>query len=131
VVSAPALLTLLPGNWFDESGEGLNRNVEPPDLPVSVQVALAVLAGAILAASLLVLLSPAGRNTVSRDDVAVATPLALAGLYAAFTYRVATAAVSGANIGAGLLFMLGIVLVPPLLVLAGYNAWRSRQPRRP
>lgn len=129
VVSAPALLTLLPGDWFDESGEGLNRNVQPPDLPVSVHLLLAVVAGVVLATSLVVLLSPAGRRTVRRCDIAVAGPLVLAGLYTGFTYRVATAAVGGANIGAGLLFMLGVVVVPALLARAGYKAWRVRTAR--
>lgn len=126
VIAAPTLLTLLPGDWFDESGEGMTRNVEPPDLPLAIHVSVAVLAGALLVTSLLVLLSPAGRSITSRHDIPVAAPLLLVGLYVAFTYRVATAAVSGANIGAGLLFMLGVVAVPPLLVLAGYKAWRTQ-----
>lgn len=76
------------------------------------------------------LLSPEGRRTRRRADESVAWPLLVAGLYVACTYKVATAAVSGANIGAGLLFMLGVVAVPPLLGLAAYNAWCAGRHRR-
>lgn len=125
VLAAPALVVLLPGGWLDERGEGMTRNVEPPDLPDALHVALAIVAAAILVGSLFVLLSPAGRRACRRADVSVAWPLLLAALYVAVTYKVATAAVSGANIGAGLLFMLGVVTVPPLLALAGFNALRN------
>lgn len=127
VLAAPALVVLLPGGWLDERGEGMTRNVEPPDLPDALHVALTVIAAAVLVGSLFVLLSPAGRRVCRRPDVSVAWPLLVAGLYAAFTYKVATAAVSGANIGAGLLFMLGVVTVPPLLALAGFSALRTNR----
>ena len=129
VVASPALVVLAPGGWFDERGEGMTRNVAPPDLPAALHVALAVVAAFVLVVALVVLLSPEGRRTRAGADVSVAVPLLLAGLYVAFTYKVATAAVSGANIGAGLLFMLGVVAVPPLLALAGYNAWHARRGR--
>lgn len=125
VLAAPAFVVLLPGGWLDERGEGMTRNVEPPNLPDALHVALAVVAGVVLVGSLFVLLSPAGRRACRRADVSVAWPLLVAALYVAITYKVATAAVSGANIGAGLLFMLGLVTVPPLLALAGFNALRS------
>ncbi len=128
VFLAPLLLVLIPGNWFDENAEGgLNRNVEPPDLPIAIHVGIASVATAALLACLVVLLSPAGRHAVCRSDVKVAGPLLLAGLYAAFTYRVSTAAVTGANIGAGMLFLLGVVITPVLVGLAGYNAWNTRR----
>lgn len=133
VVSAPTLLASLPGDWFDEDVEGLNRNVERLDLPDPVHLAICVLAASALAASLVVLLSPSGRQVQERTDFKVAAPILVAGLYVVFTYRVLTAAVTGANIGAGLLFLLGVPLVPGLLVLAGVNAWRARhsEERRP
>lgn len=130
VVSVPALLLLVPGNWFDEDGVGLNHNVEPVDLPDSLHVGLGVLASATLVAALLIVASPAGRRTISRDDIAAAVPLLLAGLYVAFTYRVFTAAVSGANIGGGLLVLLGVVVVPALVGLGLYKAWRAHQSAR-
>lgn len=129
VVASPALVVLAPGGWLDERGEGMTRNVEPPDLPAALHVALSVVAALVLVVALVVLLSPKGRRTRAGADVSVAVPLLLAGLYVAFTYKVATAAVSGANIGAGMLFMLGVVAVPPLLALAGYNAWRASRDR--
>lgn len=125
VFAAPALVVLVPGGWLDERGEGMTRNVEPPDLPDALHVALAVVAAVVVVGSLFVLLSPAGRRACRRADVSVAWPLLVSTLYIAFTYKVATAAVSGANIGAGLLFMLGVVAVPPLLGLAGFNALRT------
>lgn len=126
VVSAPTLLASLPGDWFDEDVEGLNRNVEPLDLPDPVHAAICVLAAVALAVSVLMLLSPAGRQASRRADVRVAAPLLFAGLYAAFTYRVFTAAVTGANIGGGMLFLVGVPLVPGLVVIGAVNAWSAR-----
>lgn len=131
VVVAPALVVLLPGGWFDERGEGMTRNVQPPDLPNALHVGLAAAAAVVLMGSLFVLLSPEGRRARRRADVSVAWPLLVAGIYVAFTYKVATAAVSGANIGAGLLFVLGVVTVPSLLALAGFNAWRATRAKDP
>ena len=126
VVAAPTLVASLPGDWFDEDVEGLKRNIEPIDLPDPVHLAICVLAAAALAASLVVLLSPSGRQVPKRAEVKVAAPMLVVGLYVAFTYRVLSAEVTGANIGGGLLFLLGVPLVPGLLVLAGVNAWRAR-----
>lgn len=126
VVAAPALVVLLPGGWMDERGEGMVRNVEPPDLPDALHVAMALAAALVLAASLLVLLSPSGRRACHQADVSVAWPLLTAVLYVAGAYKVSTAAVSGANIGAGLLFMLGVVVVPTLLALAALRALRRK-----
>lgn len=126
VVTAPVLLASVPGGWFDEDVEGLNRNVQPLDLPDALHVAICVLAVAALAVACPVLLSPAGRQALGRTDVRVAAPLLFAGLYAAFTYRVLTAAVTGANIGGGLLLLVGVPLVPGLIVLAAVNAWSAR-----
>lgn len=131
VVAAPALVVLLPGGWLDERGEGMTRNVDPPELPDALHVALAVAAAMVLIGSLLVLVSPEGRRARHRQDVSVAWPMLVAGLYVAFAYKVATAAVSGANIGAGLLFMLGVVTVPPLLALAGWNALSATRSKDP
>ncbi|HAS09147.1 MAG TPA: hypothetical protein DCS55_01295 [Acidimicrobiaceae bacterium] len=125
VFAAPAFVVLLPGGWLDERGEGMTRNVEPPDLPNVLHVALLVVAAVALVGSLFVLLSRTGRRACRRADLSVAWPLLVAALYVGVTYKVATAAVSGANIGAGLLFMLGVVTVPPLLALAGFNAVRT------
>lgn len=66
------------------------------------------------------------RREIAGRHVRVTVALLLAGLYAAFTYRVATAAVGGANIGAGLLFMLGAILVPALVVYALIEARADR-----
>lgn len=46
VLAAPAFVVLLPGGWLDERGEGMTRNVQPPDLPDAVHVALATVAAA-------------------------------------------------------------------------------------
>lgn len=129
VVFSPLLLLTLPGNWFDENAEGsLDRNVVPPDVPAALQAGGGILAGVAVVASAVVLASPGGRETVRVEDVRVAVPLLVAGMYVAFGYRVATAAVTGANIGAGLLFMVGVVAVPTLLGFAAYAAWRARRP---
>ncbi len=127
-LAAPLVLLTLPGNWLDEDAPGaLDRNVEPPHVPAALQAGVGLLTGAALLAALAVLASPAGRSGTCVEDVRVAVPLLIAAVYMAFGYRVATAAVTGANIGAGLLFMMGVVVVPTLLAFAAHAALRARR----
>ena len=90
-------------------------------LPIGV-CSLAVILGA-----LVLIVSPAGACLRRRGDARVVAPLLAAGAYIAFTYRAATAAVGGANIGGPLLVMLGLILIPALLVASAIPAMRMRQ----
>lgn len=131
VVACPTLLVLaIPKGAFDEDGVGMSPNVQPLDLPDLLHGAVVTIAAMTLLGAAVTLLSPDGRRASAGTDVGAAAALTVAGLYVAFTYRVATAAVSGANIGAGLLFLLGAGLVPALVVVAVLlvRSGRDRQP---
>lgn len=84
-------------------------------------VAAFVLAGSAAA------LRSSGRTARRPADRSVFFPLVIAGLYAAFTYRAATFAVIGANIGASLLVLAGYAVVPCCVVYAAASAIRNRR----
>ena len=123
-VTPVAVWAALP---LGEDRLGLNRNVEPIAIAPEVKTVLALVVWAILLAALGALLAPAGRAATRRADVRVAVPLVVVGAYVAVTYNGMTQPVSGANIGAGMMFMLGCVLAPAMVAL---SAWRLSQLRR-
>ena len=51
IFAAPAFVVLLASGWLDERGEGMTPNVEPPDLPDALHVALVVVAAVVLVGS--------------------------------------------------------------------------------
>lgn len=75
-------------------------------------------ASLMLLCSLLVVLSPVGRQSLQWRDVQTVLPLTFLGVFLGAAYRVTTAAVVGANIGGGLAFLFGIAFVPSMLILA-------------
>jgi hypothetical protein len=62
---------------------------------------------------------------------AVFGPLSLAGAVCGFGWRVMTAAVSGANIGGGLVLMFGVPVAFGLVWMASWAALRLISPRQP
>lgn len=124
VVVPVAVWAALP---LGEDRPELNRNVEPINLPAEAKAAIALAAGALLLTAGGALTLPAGRTATRREDVKVAVPLVVAGLYAAVTYNGMTQPVSGANIGAGIMFMLGCLLIPALLLLSAWRVWQVRR----
>jgi hypothetical protein len=107
----------------------LDRNVEPVDLPPEAKTAMALVAWVVVLAAAGALLSPAGRAVTRRQEVRVAIPLVISGAYMAVTYNVMTQPVSGANIGAGLMFFAGCVLVPAMLALSAWRLWQLHRAR--
>lgn len=132
VVAAPIVVWwLLP----DMSAEGgTDHIVEPPDIPDAVRLTIGLGASAMLVVGGAVVFSPTGRTLRRPGDAPTVIPLMLGGAYVGFTYRAATAAVIGANIGGGMFIMAGMILVPTLVlystVTAAVNAWRRRRTRR-
>jgi len=123
-VAAPvALFGLLP----DMSAEGgTDYMIEPAIRDPDVRVAMGLVAAALLAGAAAVL-RLSGRADRQSADRRVLVPLLIAGLYSAFTYRAATSAVIGANIGASLLVLAGYVVVPCCVLLATAAAIRNRR----
>jgi len=114
---------LLPD--LSEEG-GTDRMIEPL-LSSTARIGIGVAALAVGVIALLVVLSPAGRALRRSGDLAVVVPLLVAGLYTSVVLRIATSAVSGANIGGALLGYLGLVLVPSLVAIAAVSALRMRR----
>ena len=103
------------------------------DAPQLNDTMTAIVGGASTAAvcvALVLVVSALRRHVVEFDDIRIAVPLVLGGLYAGLTYRVVTAGVIGANIGGGLLIIATPFVVLVLVVWAAL--WRPRRrDRRP
>lgn len=125
-IAAPVATWGLIGRQ-DEPGvppSQLDYVVRAPELPAAVETGLGA-AGLVLAALCSVLLVRATRRgTFDHQWWQVLAPLVAAGLMAGAGWRVATAGVIGANIGAGLVVMFVIPLVALLVLWAlGRALW--------
>ncbi|MDX3077390.1 hypothetical protein ACIP98_15075 [Streptomyces sp. NPDC088354] len=111
----------------------LDYLVRPLDVPAGVETGLGVVA-ALLAVAAATVLGMASRPGPERFDGRwwqVLGPLVAAGALAGAGWRVVTAGVIGANIGAGLVILLGGPLVAALLAWsAGRGLWLARARRR-
>ena len=118
-----ATLVALSGLLPDMSEEGGTDFLMEPVVSGTSRLVLGAAALVVLGSAMLVALSPAGRRLRCPHDMKVLVPLLVAAAYIALTYRVASAAVGGANIGGGLLLLIGIPLVPGLLIIAAAYGW--------
>ena len=75
-------------------------------------------AALVLIVSLVILLSPVGRQSLKRHHITTAIPLICLGLVLGPAYRMTTAAVKGANIGGAMAFFYGMAFVAAMLILA-------------
>lgn len=105
----------------------LNRNIEPPALLVDAKQPIALFAWALILLAGGLLLTPAGRRATSPQDVRVVWPLLVSAVLVAATYSAMVQPVTGANIGAGVMFLLACVVVPALALLALWRVWRLRR----
>ncbi|NJP34519.1 hypothetical protein [Micromonospora thermarum] len=107
-------------------GVALDHTVRPVSLGATGDRIVGVLACVAAAVALGVLV----RGTVVRRlDArwwAVLAPLVVAGALVGYAARVLTAGVIGANIGAGLIVLVGGPVLAVLLVVAAVAAWRLR-----
>ena len=116
-----ALLALPVVTWalvgdLSQRGPDVRRALAPPALDPGLALALVVLAGLVLGVALVVLLR---RGGVLRRDPRwwlVAGPLLLSAAGAGAGGRVVTAATVDANIGAGLVVVLGLPLLGVVVV---------------
>lgn len=128
-VAAPLATWGLVGRQ-DEQGvppSQLDYAVRAPQLPAGAETALGA-AGLVLAVACAALLVRATRRkTFDHRWWQVLAPLVAAGLMAGAGWRVATAGVIGANIGAGLVVMFVVPLVSLLVLWAiGRALWLAR-----
>lgn len=118
------LLMLAPLTWWlteqlPDEFEGRDTGFadylwEPPDLSDGDRRTIAIGSAVAVAAGAFVLIEGLRSGTIRRRWVGVVVPLAALSTYAGLTYSVATAPVTGANIGGGLLLLIGYALVPVL-----------------
>lgn len=97
--------------------------LRPPQLGERVELGVGLGASVVAGASLVVLAMATRRRSIERRWWAVLVPLLVVGAFCGLAYRVMTAAVIGANIGAGMVVLFGPVLVVPALAWSARN-WR-------
>lgn len=136
-VSVPVAVWGLIGQQ-DATGtppEDLDHAVRPWDLPTGLAPLLGGCAVLLAAASGGFLLRATRTGRLDRRWWQVLTPLLVSGAVLGAGWRVLTAGVVGANIGAGFVLLLGGPLVAGLLLWAaargGSLAWRQRTQRSP
>jgi len=130
VVAAAALVVAFPvATWWlvgDQStvhvGADADYAFEPFDVSVGVERAAGIGSTALVVVALLVLVWATRRHRLDVRWWMVLIPLLAAGLIVGFGWRVMTAGVIGANIGAGFAVLLGGPAVAVLLIwAAGYS----------
>lgn len=100
--------------------------VRPPDIPVAVELVIGALSGALVVAATAALAWSWKRDPPDPGFLSVLIPLVVVGAILGLGWRVMTAAVIGANIGAGILVLFGSPVILALLILAGVSAWLRR-----
>lgn len=121
-----AMWAILPPTT-DDPERGLAANVDTPDFEPLARSAVLLVSVPLLAASVASVVWVARRHEPVIADVLFAGPLVGAATYATLTYWAIGSPVSGANIGAGMMFLLGCVLIPGLVVAAFVLRFVSRR----
>lgn len=125
VVSAPIAAWWAIGDLSEEVHPDLATYVvSPPNLDSPVELALGAGATTTLLGAVVVLALATRRGAVASHWWSVVTPLVALGVVGATSYRILTAAVHGANIGAGMVMLIAPLVVVGLLVTS-FLGWRS------
>jgi hypothetical protein len=99
---------------------------DPPELSVAQLLGIGLVSVVAVLSAGFVMADGIRSRTLRREWLWIVLPLAGLAGYAGLTYAVATAPVTGANIGAGLLVLGGVVVVPAMV---GASLWFVRQLR--
>ncbi len=139
-VSALAIIAAPPAVYYaigDLSTVGPDMDpdyvMHPPSWSPSHVTFVGILALAVLASAVAVLIREHRREPILRSTLIIDALLISVGVIVAGGYRVVTAAVIGANIGAGILVLSASPIVIGLLIAAaviGVRAHRQRTARR-
>lgn len=100
--------------------------VRPPDIPVAVELIIGALSTALVVAATAALAWSWKLDPPDPGFLSVLVPLVVVGAILGLGWRIMTAAVIGANIGAGILVLFGSPVILGLLILAGVSAWLRR-----
>lgn len=124
ISAGPLAWSVLVRLYPHDHHSGADYELTPPDLSDEQRWAIALVSLLLFSGSVVLAWRGIRRGVLSWEWVGVAAPFAGIALYAAVWFHVATAPVIGANIGAGLVTLAGIVIVP---VLLGYFVWFLRE----
>lgn len=118
-------------SWLfgDMSAEGVpssDRILDPLPLSDSAERALGVAAAIVVALGVAAAVSAVLSGGRAQRTAATVMPLVALAVFLAFGYRVMTASVAGANVGAGLFQVAAVVLVPFLIWLS-VVIWRQSE----
>lgn len=122
VLTTPFAVALLVGDLSTTTNPNPDYALRPPDLPAAVEQGIGVLSLVLALVSTAVLTETWRRDPPLPGFLSVLLPLVAVGAMLGLAWRVMTAAVIGANIGAGLLFVVGTPMVIALLIVAGVSA---------
>ncbi|HEV2069935.1 MAG TPA: hypothetical protein VGR26_09090 [Acidimicrobiales bacterium] len=100
--------------------------VRPPNIPEAVEQVTGALSAVLVVAATAALAWSWKRDPPDPGFLSVLLPLVVVGAILGLGWRVMTAAVIGANIGASLLVLFGSPVILALLILAGVSAWLRR-----
>lgn len=127
MIPALAVATVwLVGDMSETDHHDYDIMVEPLSLSSGTWMALGLLSTAVTLVGAVVAVRSYRSGGRARAAVLVTLPMLGLAVYSGITYRVLTARVVGANIGGGMLLLLGVVLVPTLVIASGVIAWRTR-----
>lgn len=100
--------------------------IRPPDIPAAVELVVGALSAVLVATASAALAWSWHQDPPDPGFLSVLLPLVILGVVLGLAYRILTAAVIGANIGAGLLFLFGGPFMLGLAIWAGISAWLRR-----
>src|SRR2546423_1194152 len=113
VLASPFVTWWLVGD-ISEDGPHLDYVLKPPRLTSTQELVIG--AGATTCALLAIAAVTVAlrRHVLRAGELGVAIPLVAAGMFVGYGFRVVTAGVIGANIGAGLTVLFGLIFLPAM-----------------
>jgi hypothetical protein len=126
VLAVPFAVAFLIGDLSTTSVDDPDYFIRPPDIPDVAALVLGMASLVLVVTSTAVLVWAWRREPPQPGLVSVLVPLLILGVIAGAVWRVFTAEVIGANIGAGVLVLFGWPIVLALVAFAGIMAWVRR-----
>ena len=126
VLAVPFAVAFLIGDLSTTDVADPDYVIRPPDVPDAVGWAFGVTSLVLVVASTAWLVQAWRREPPQPGFLSVLVPLLLLGVIVGAVWRVFTAAVIGANIGAGILMLFGWPIVVALVAFTGISAWVRR-----
>ncbi len=126
VLAVPFAVAWVVGDLSETNDPRPDHVVRPPEIPAALELTVGALSVVLVIASTAVLVWSWRRERPEPGLLSVLLPLVAVGAILGLAWRVITAAVIGANIGAGLVMLFGPPVVLVLILVAGISAWQRR-----